>query len=207
MPKSSAFLPAFPTVRAPVRLLDAAFLPDGGIASISQQGSVHYTDGQPAAKLTQAWADKALYTPADRIVVLSGSPRVAEGGMVTTATTIRLDRDSGDALASGDVKSTYSELNEQPSGALLSSSSPIHVTAATMTAHNSPAVALYQGNSRLWQDANVITAPSIQFDRDRRSLVAQGTPAQPVSTVLVQTKLDKPGVGGKAEEKPARPVR
>jgi lipopolysaccharide export system protein LptA len=194
------------------QMLDAKFLPEGGIASITQQGTVAYTDGQPASKRTQAWADRAFYTPADRILVLSGSPRVAEGGMVTTAQTIRINRDSGDALASGDVKSTYSELKEQPGGALLSSSSPIHVTAATMTAHNSPAAALYQGNARLWQDANIITAPSIQFDRDRRFLVAQGTAAQPVSTVLVQTKLsgprppatqneDKNKNRGKAEEK------
>jgi lipopolysaccharide export system protein LptA len=173
--------------------LDAKFLPEGGIASIIQQGTVAYTDGQPGNKRTQAWADKALYTPVDRILVLSGSPRVAEGGMVTTARTIRINRDSGEALASGDVKSTYSELKEQPGGALLSSSSPIHVTAASMTSHNSPAIALYQGNARLWQDANIITAPSIQFDRDRRFLLAQGTAAQPVSTVLVQTKLMQTG--------------
>jgi lipopolysaccharide export system protein LptA len=197
------------------QMLDAKFLAEGGIASITQQGTVAYTDGQPASKRTQAWADKAFYTPADRILVLSGSPRIAEGGMVTAAQTIRINRESGDALASGDVKSTYSELKEQPGGALLSSSSPIHVTAASMTAHNSPAVALYQGNARLWQDANIITAPSIQFDRDRRFLVAQGTTAQPVSTVLVQMKLGEPGTltatgnedkhknKGKAEEKRA----
>jgi lipopolysaccharide export system protein LptA len=62
-----------------------------------------------------------------------------------------------------------------------------------MTAHNLPAVALYQGKARLWQDANIVEAPSIQFDRDRRFLVAQGAPAQPVSTVLVQSKLALPG--------------
>jgi lipopolysaccharide export system protein LptA len=172
--------------------LDATFLTQGGIASIVQQGSVAYSDGQPPSKRTQARADKALYTPADRILVLTGSPRVAEGGMVTTARTIRLDRATDDAFADGDVKSTYSELKEQPTGALLASSSPIHVTSATMTAHNSPAVALYQGNARLWQDANIIEAPSIQFDRERRFLVAQGTAAQPVSTVLVQAKLNQP---------------
>jgi lipopolysaccharide export system protein LptA len=49
-------------------------------------------------------------------------------------------------------------------------------------------VALYTGNARLWQDANVIEAPSIQFDRDRRFVVAQGTQAQPVHTTLVQTE-------------------
>ncbi len=172
--------------------LDGAFLPAGGISSITQQGRVAYSDGQTPEKRTQAWADKALYTPADHILVLSGSPRVADGGMVTTAKTIRINRASADAFADGDVKSTYSELTEQPNGALLASASPIHVTAARMTAYTSTATALYQGKARLWQDANVIEAPSIQFDRDRRSVIAQGTAAQPVSTVLIQTKLIQP---------------
>jgi lipopolysaccharide export system protein LptA len=169
------------------QVLDATFLPQGGIESIVQQGSVAYTDGQTPEKRTQAWADRARYTPADQILVLNGSPRVAEASMVTTARTIRMNRADGEAFAEGDVKSTYSELKEQPDGALLASSSPIHVTAASMTAHNSTATALYQGNARLWQDANLIAAPSIEFDRDRRFLTAKGTTAQPVSTVLVQS--------------------
>jgi lipopolysaccharide export system protein LptA len=172
--------------------LDAAFSPQGGISSVIQQGNVAYDDGQPPSKRTQAWADKALYTPGDRILVLTGSPRVSEGAMVTTARTIRINRVTDDAFADGDVKSTYSELTEQPNGALLASASPIHVTGATMTAHNTPAIAVYQGNARLWQDANIVEAPSIQFDRDRRFLLAQGTAAQPVSTVLVQAKLLQP---------------
>jgi lipopolysaccharide export system protein LptA len=184
--------PGLPDRVSTSQMLDAAFLPQGGIASIIQQGAVAYSDGQPLDKRTQAWADKALYTPADRILVLTGSPRVSDGGMLTTATTIRVNRDTDDAFAEGDVKSTYSELKEQPNGALLASASPIHVTAATMMAHNSPAVALYQGKARLWQDANVVEGPSIQFDRDRRFLLAQGTAAQPVSTVLVQAKLIQP---------------
>jgi len=173
------------------QMLDATFLPQGGIESIVQQGTVTYTDGQPSDKRTQAWADRARYTPADQILVLSGSPRVNQGSMVTTARTIRMNRASGEAFAEGDVKSTYSELKEQPNGALLASSSPIHVTSASMTALNSTAIALYQGNARLWQDANLIAAPSIEFDRDRRFLTARGTHAQPVSTVLVQSSQAK----------------
>jgi len=192
------FAPGLPDRVSTSQTLDAAFLPEGGIASIIQQGSVAYTDNQRPDKRTQAWAEKALYTPADRILVLTGSPRVSDGGMTTTAKTIRINRATDDALADGNVKSTYSELKEQPNGALLASSSPIHVTAATMTAHNSPAIALYEGNARLWQDANIVEAPSIQFDRDHRSLVAQGTSAQPVSTVLVQEKLIQLDKSGKA---------
>jgi lipopolysaccharide export system protein LptA len=171
--------------------VDADFLPEGGIGTVVQRGGVAYNDNQPVEKRTQAWAETATYTPASGMLVLSGNPRVIDGGMATTARTIRFNRTTDEAFAQGDVKSTYNELKEQPNGALLASSSPIHVTAANMTAHGSSAVALYQGNVRLWQDANVITAPSIQFDRDRRSLVAQGNSLQPVSTVLVQAS-DKP---------------
>jgi len=193
-------VPGLPDRISTSQTLDAAFLPDGGIASIIQQGSVDYTDGQPAEKRTQAWADKAIYTPADRILLLTGSPRVSDGGMMTTANTIRINRASDDAIAQGNVKSTYNDLKEQPNGALLASSSPIHVTAATMTAHNSPSIALYEGNARLWQDANLVEAPSIQFDRDHRSLVAQGTATHPVSTVLVQEKLAQPEKGSEGKK-------
>jgi lipopolysaccharide export system protein LptA len=168
--------------------VDASFLAQGGIEAITQQGNVDYTDGQNADKRMQAWANSARYTPSDQMLVLTGNPRVVNGGMATTANTIRINRSTGDALAQDDVKSTYSELKEQPDGALLASSSPIHVTAHSMTAHNNPGVALYTGNARLWQDANIIEAPTIQFDRDRRSVTAQGTPARPVQTILIQTE-------------------
>jgi lipopolysaccharide export system protein LptA len=165
------------------QMLDATFRPGRGIESLAQQGSVVYNDGD-----RKAWSDQGRYTLADQVLLLTGSPRVSEGGMTTTAQTMRLDRKTGTAVAEGDVKSTYSVLTPQPNGALLSSSSPIHVTAHSMTAHSSAATALYRGGVRLWQDANVVEAPAIDFDRDHRSLVAQGTAAQPVSTVLVQNE-------------------
>ncbi len=163
--------------------LDAFFRPGSGIDSIVQQGHMAYLDGE-----RRAWGDRAAYTPADQMLVLNGSPRVVDGGMTTTSRSMRLNRATGDAFADGDVKSTYSDVKAQPNGALLAASDPIHVTSRTMTAHSSPAIALYTGEARLWQNANVIQAPSIEFDRNHRSVVAQGSPIQPVSTVLVQTE-------------------
>jgi lipopolysaccharide export system protein LptA len=150
--------------------LDAAFRPGEGIDAIVQQGSVAYTDGE-----RKAWADRARYTPADQMLELSGAPRVVQGGMTTTARIMRLNRATGAAFSEGGVKSTYSDVQAQPDGALLSSSSPIHVTAGTMTVHRASAVALYTGSARLWQDANVVSAPVIEFDRDRRSVVARAS--------------------------------
>ncbi len=169
--------------------VDAFFLPQGGIESVTQKGTVFYTDNQPSDKRTQAWASNARYTPADQMLGLTGSPRVQSGSMVTTAKTIHINRATGEADADTEVKSTYSDLKEQPNGALLASSSPIHVTASSMTAQNNPGLAVYTGNARLWQDANVIEAPSIEFDRDHRSLIAQGTAQHPVQTTLVQERL------------------
>lgn len=166
--------------------LDVAFRPTGGIASITQEGGVAYVDGT-----RKAWGQRATYTTADQLLVLSGSPRVADSGMTATAQVIRLDRATGDAIAEGDVKSTYSDLKAQPDGALLASADPIHVTSRSVTARRAPPIAIYSGNARLWQNANVVESPMIQFDREHRSLVAQGTAAHPVSTVLVQ--IDKSG--------------
>jgi lipopolysaccharide export system protein LptA len=181
------------------RTVDAEFFPEGGIESIVEQGNVEYSDGQPPARRLQAYADRAKYMPADEVLTMVGNPRITEGGMATTATTFRINRSTGDALADGDVKSTYNELKEQPNGALLASSSPIHVTAQKMTAHTNPTVAVYSGHARLWQDANIIEAPTIQFERDRRFVTAQGTLTQPVQTILIQTA--KNGAKSEPEKK------
>jgi len=166
--------------------LDATFLPGVGVETITQEGNVAYVDND-----RKAWADRGRYTTADQILVLTGSPRVEQGGMTTTAKVMRMNRVTGDAFAEGEVKSTYSDLKAQPGGALLATSDPIHVTSRNMTAHRSPAVALYTGDARLWQNANVVEAPSIEFDREHRSVVAHDSPTQRVSTVMLQA--DKGG--------------
>jgi len=179
------------------RMLDVVFLPEGGVRSITQTGDLAYVAGTQ-----KAWAERGEYTTADQMLVLNGSPRVVDTGMTTTSQTIRINRATGDAFAEGNVKSTYSDLKAQPDGAMLASSDPIHVTSRSMTEHrassssSSSAIAIYTGDARLWQDANVVEAPILQFDRDHRTLFAHGLAptqdqTQPVSTVLVQ--VDKTG--------------
>jgi lipopolysaccharide export system protein LptA len=161
--------------------VDASYL-DGVLDLITQTGSVAYSDGE-----RKAFADSARYRPASQILTLQGSPRIADREMTTTARLLTFDRTTGDASAEGDVKTTYSGLKSQHGGAMLASSSPIHVTAHMMTAHQKSATAVYSGDVRLWQDANVVTAPTIEFDRDNRSLVANGTKGRLISTVLFQS--------------------
>ena len=169
------------------RVLDVAFRPEGGIAEIIQRENLRYNEGQRVA-----WGDLGRYTPDDGLLVLHGSPpRIADQGTTTTADVIRLNRTTGEAIAVGNVKSTYSDLKPQPNGAMLASGDPVHVTGRTMTAQRATGQALYTGGARLWQNANVVEAPNISFDRNSRSMTADGTPQQRVVTVLVQT--DKKG--------------
>jgi lipopolysaccharide export system protein LptA len=168
--------------------LDVAFAPDGGAEKLVQTGDFVYHEPslKPDIGGRAMFADKATYTPADQVLVLNGSPRAIDGGMTTTAEVIRLNRQSGEGSADDNVKTTYSDLKPQTNGSLLATSDPIHVTAQHLTSHQQPGVAHYTGNVRLWQTANVVRAPKIDFDEQSRTIVAQGDSAQSVSSLFVQ---------------------
>ena len=93
------------------RSLDVVFGEKGGVESLSQQGTVAYADAG-----LKASGDQAVYAATDQTLCLTGSPRVVTGGMTTTADTMRLNRKTGDLVADGNVKSTYSDLKPQPGG-------------------------------------------------------------------------------------------
>jgi lipopolysaccharide export system protein LptA len=172
--------------------LDVAFDSDGGVQKLVQTGNFEYHEpsAKPDTGGRAAYADKATYTPADQLLVLTGSPRVIDGGMTTTANLVRMNRQSGDAYADDDVKTTYSELKPQPNGALLATSDPIHVTAEHMASRQQPSTAHYTGNVRLWQGANVVRAPKIDFDQGSRTMVAFGDQNQRVLSLFIQESAD-----------------
>jgi lipopolysaccharide export system protein LptA len=166
------------------RELDVLFDRSGSVASVAQQGGVRYSDGS-----RQARGERGRYLPATDTIELTGAPQASDGPLSITASVLRMHQRSGEAEAEGAVKTTYRPAGAQPGGALLASGEPIHVTAASLRAHAS--TAHYAGGARLWQGSNIVQAPSLDFNRERRSLVAQGSAAQPVTTVFVQE--DKQG--------------
>ncbi len=175
-----SLVPGQPQKTSTADNLTVSFGPDGQVLDILQTGNFHYKEAQRAA-----WAGRAEYTPADQMLLLTGAPRVVETGMATTADLIRLNRQSGQMAARGEVKTTYSELKAQPNGALLATADPVHVTAREMSAYRASGVARYSGDARLWQGANIVQAPVIEFDRQHRTIVALPGTGR-VSTVFVQ---------------------
>ena len=172
--------------------LDVSFAPDGGVEKLVQTGDFQYHEpsSNPDAGGRAMFAGTATYTPSDEILVLRGSPRAIDGGMTTTADVLRLNRQTGEAFADDNVKTTYSDLKPQPSGALLATSDPVHVTAQHMVSKQQPGVAHYTGNVRLWQTANVVRAPVIDFDQENRTLIAHADTAKSVSSLFVQQDQD-----------------
>jgi len=184
--------PGQPEKVSTANALDVSFAPDGGVQKLIQTGDFQYHEAaaKPDTAGRSAFADVATYTPGDYMLVLTGAPRIIDGGMTTTAEVIRINRQTGDGFADKDVKTTYSDLKPQPNGALLANSDPIHVTAQHMAGQKQPGLAHYTGNVRLWQTDNVVRAPKIDFDHDKRSIVAESDPAQTVSSLFVQQGQD-----------------
>jgi lipopolysaccharide export system protein LptA len=164
------------------RELTAKFNDKGEIVSADQTGDFHYQEGTQTAT-----AERAQYTAAEETIFLSGSPRVVDDtqGITLTADSIQLNRKSRNAFAQDNVKTTYSKMSAQQGGAMLGSADPIHVTGSTATMNSAIGVARY-AKARLWQGPNIVEAPTISFDRTKRSLLAQGGQAGHVASVFVQ---------------------
>jgi lipopolysaccharide export system protein LptA len=169
------------------RELTAKFNDKGEIVSADQNGDFHFQEGTQTAS-----AERAKYVGADETILLFGSPRVVDStqGVTLTADSIQLNRKTRNAFAQDNVKTTYSKLNAQASGAMLGSADPIHVTGSTATMNSATGIARY-AKARLWQGPNIVEAPAISFDRTKRSLQAQGGQDGHVVSVFVQK--DKTG--------------
>ena len=164
------------------RELTAKFNDKGEIVSADQIGDFHYQEGTQTAS-----ADRAKYAAAEETIFLSGQPRVVDAtqGITLTADSIQLNRKTRNALAQDNVKTTYSKMTAQPGGAMLGSADPIHVTGSSATMNSATGVARYT-KARLWQGPNIVEAPTISFDRTKRSLQAQGGQGGHVASVFVQ---------------------
>jgi len=164
--------------------LTANFNSRGEIATADLVGDFHYQEGQRTAM-----ADRGHYDPSDESFALTGSPRVTDTGFALTADTVQLSRKTNNAIARGNVKTTYNDLKPQPNGAMLASSEPIHVTGTAVTASQGAGVAHYTA-ARLWQGSNIVEGPSLTFDKAHRSLLAQGDRTGRVISVFVSPGKD-----------------
>jgi lipopolysaccharide export system protein LptA len=124
--------------------------------------------------------------------------------MQLTADKIDVSQDSGDALAQGNVKATWSDTGKNgtgqpangPAGSMsLGGQGPAHAVAQEAQLHRASEEATFRGHARLWQQSNSIAGPVIVLDRPKKSLVSRSTdPAEPVRVVLLSAGSLEPGL-------------
>jgi lipopolysaccharide export system protein LptA len=187
----------------------------GGAAQIQSavlDGHVLLID-QPAAKPgaraetpLRAVAGLAVYEGAGEWLHLTVNPRVEDGAMQLTADKIDVSQDSGDALAHGNVKASWSDTGKNGTGQPANGSAgqdsmslggqgPAHAVAQEAQIHRATEEATFRGHARLWQQSNSIAGPVIVLDRPKKSLVARSTdPAEQVRVVLLSAGNLEPGL-------------
>lgn len=172
-------------------------LKDGGVASVVQSGDFKYTEGG-----RDATAERATFDTTSDQIALSGSPRMQDQaqGFAMSADSMKVNRKTGAVDAGGNVKATFAQTkastNPNMEGAMFSGrgGEPVHATSQKMTANKGSGIAVFSGKARLWQGANVIEAPQIEFDQQHRRLTAESPTSTPdqVQTAFAQT--DKKGI-------------
>jgi lipopolysaccharide export system protein LptA len=163
-----AFLPASAKSNTNSSQIDTA-IQDGNV-SLTQTPAKNAKTQSPV----RATAKRAEYHAADRVLHLTGNPRVNNGTIDLTAQTIDYHRDTGDASARGDVKATYlSNASQNAStGTMFGGKGPVHIIASEADLEYASGNSVFRGQARMWQGADVVSAPIIELLKAEQRLNA-----------------------------------
>jgi lipopolysaccharide export system protein LptA len=153
------------------RTMSARFDPaTSRMATMEQSGDFAYDQGDRKARAAKATLDGVA-----NVIHLETSARMWDAGGSTSADRIRLDQQTGDFTAEGDVTSSrLPEKNEKKNPQMLSGEQPLQARAARMESSNGNRKIRYSGGASMWQGANRIEAKEIEIDREKRTLIADG---------------------------------
>lgn len=144
-----------------------------------QSGRVRFREGERTVE-----AERASMVRATDTLTMEGPATVADAVSRTTAARIEINQRTGEALAAGNVRTSY--LQATPGAA---SSAPVpnlarepaHITASQLRVSrpasspvSPPGKASYSGQARLWQGGAVIEAERIELERSGQRLDAMG---------------------------------
>ncbi|HEX3742407.1 MAG TPA: LptA/OstA family protein [Bryobacteraceae bacterium] len=151
----------------------ARFEPNSSqLADMQQTGSFTYQEGD-----RKAHADQASFDQKQNVMNLDGAAQVSDATGTTAADHIRLDQRTDDFLANGNVASTrLPDKSQKNDSSMLAGDAPMNAEAQKMESSNRAGNhrTRYQGGARVWQGANRISAETIEIDRDKHTLLADG---------------------------------
>jgi lipopolysaccharide export system protein LptA len=150
------------------------------VQQVSQPGAA--TAGGQTPAVTTATAQRAAYDAATQIVQLTGGPRIQEETGELSATSLELERTTGNATATGDVKATYREAKGQQAKGQekmgFAGTGPVHVVADHAHLDHATDLTTFYGKAgeqaRLWQGNDSVSAPVLELSRAHATLSAHG---------------------------------
>ncbi len=182
------------------------------LATLEQSGDFHFRQGD-----RQAAADRAFYTAKDRLLTLTGGPRLWDAEARMQAQQFRINLASGTAEGSARVESTHfgrpiSSASSAPparAGARaqsgIESGDTINVLADRVIAARDSQSLRYEGHVRAWSGYDVVESPSLDIFRQQRRIVSgpgvvtshmPPGPARSGSSILGSRAPDAPLGGG-----------
>ncbi len=153
------------------REIDARFDPKTGhLAAMEQSGGFAYAEGDRQARAATATLDSD-----QNVMVLNGAARMWDATGATSADRIRMDQRTGDFTAEGHVNSSrMPEQDAKKNSQMLATDEPLQAQARRMVSTDKSRHIHYEGGVVMWQGANRITADTVDVDREKRSLIADG---------------------------------
>jgi lipopolysaccharide export system protein LptA len=168
------------------------------MASMEQTGNVQYAEGDRQAVAAHATLDNDK-----NIIVLEHNARMWDSNGSTSAEAIRMDQRTGDYTAEGNVNSSrMPEKDPKKNSQMLSGDEPLQAQARRMVSADKNKVVHYEGNVAMWQGASRIQADTIDLNREKRQLVADGN----VVSNLWEEHKDDPNKSGDQKKKTGPPV-
>jgi lipopolysaccharide export system protein LptA len=108
-------------------------------------------------------------------ILLDTSARYWDGTGSLSADRIRMDQNTGDTLAEGNVNSSrLPDKDPKKNSEMFTSQEPLQAQSKRMEARNRGLWMRYEGGAAMWQGGNRIQADTIEVDRDKRTLTATG---------------------------------
>jgi lipopolysaccharide export system protein LptA len=174
-----------------------------GNVTLVQQGAATAGGQTPAA--TTATAQRAAYDAATQFVQLTGSPRIQEETGELSATSLEMERTTGNANATGDVKATYRQAKEQQAkgqqakgqeNMSFAGTGPVHVVADHAHLDHATELTTFYGKTgeqaRLWQGNDSVSAPVLELSRAHGTLSAHGPGSAPAVNAVFTSSQSKP---------------
>jgi lipopolysaccharide export system protein LptA len=153
------------------RTMSAEFDPKTGrLQSMEQAGDFTFDEGDRKARAAKATLD------AQDVMFLETGASLSDSTGATSADRIRIDQRTGNLKAEGGVRSSKlpDKNPNKKSSEMLSSDEPLLAQAGKMETSNDNRKVRYDGGALMWQGANRIQAETIDLDRDKRILIADG---------------------------------